>query len=325
MEQSRAANLDPDRGEASETARLPSRATDVNASDGLGRTSLHRIVAKRPPNLNAVRSLLAKGADVSAKDQWRNTPLHMAEDNCEILRLLLERGADVNARNHNDETPLHLAAGKDRKKSEWLLANGANVDPKNVWGRTPLHAAALSGTTETLGLLLANAANINAEANDGETPLHVAAVSGRKEAVELLLAKGANVNANASAGETPLARVARSRGWNCDVARLLRKHGGKVSFRESLQWRVEPVTRVTRRLSMRVVKILKSLRVTRPKGENARQVSPRAPVSSAAPLPSQIENNDSIVVLAEETVEIAVTTRIRRRLLIGFKKTADPR
>jgi ankyrin repeat protein len=62
-------------------------------------------------NLDVVKYLVEKGADVKAANNYGNTPLHLAADNCnlDIVKYLLEKGADVKAANKVGNTPLHLA------------------------------------------------------------------------------------------------------------------------------------------------------------------------------------------------------------------------
>ena len=56
--------------------------------------------------------LLEHGADVTARDNTRSTPLHRALSlgSPEIVQLLIEHGANVNARNGKNKMPLHLAS-----------------------------------------------------------------------------------------------------------------------------------------------------------------------------------------------------------------------
>ena len=63
-------------------------------------------------DIEAVQSLIDKGADVNARDVNEWTALHHAAEYGypDIARLLIQNGADVNAREMDEWTPLHLAA-----------------------------------------------------------------------------------------------------------------------------------------------------------------------------------------------------------------------
>jgi Ankyrin repeats (3 copies)/Domain of unknown function (DUF3471) len=73
------------------------------------------LAAARKSDVEAVKSLLAKGADVNAKSSYGVTVLSFAADrgSLEIVKTLLEHGADVNAADtFYHETPLGRAASK---------------------------------------------------------------------------------------------------------------------------------------------------------------------------------------------------------------------
>lgn len=54
------------------------------------------------------RRLIEAGADVNARDNLHNTPLHISVqfENAEITQLLIEAGADINALNGSYQTPM---------------------------------------------------------------------------------------------------------------------------------------------------------------------------------------------------------------------------
>jgi ankyrin repeat protein len=69
--------------------------------------------------------LIAKGADISARDNQGNTLLHKAARNdwMNLAQLLLAKGADVNAKNNEGKTPLREAGTGD--VAELLKRHGA--------------------------------------------------------------------------------------------------------------------------------------------------------------------------------------------------------
>ena len=95
-----------------------------------------------------------------------------------VTEVLLAKGANVNARDKDGLMPLTLVADSGlAAMAEILLAHGADVNAKDNDGRTPLHVAAWMGRTEVAELLLAHYANVNAKNNDDRTPLRFAADS----------------------------------------------------------------------------------------------------------------------------------------------------
>jgi hypothetical protein len=89
-------------------------------------TSLNEelLVATRKNNVEQVKALLAKGADVNAKSPYGATPLFFACDrsNVEIVKILLDAGADPNVQDtFYKATPLGWALGKKNPEVLRLL------------------------------------------------------------------------------------------------------------------------------------------------------------------------------------------------------------
>ena len=180
-------------------------------------------------DLAAVRALVAAdSALVAARDQLRNTPLHIAAraGNAEVVSLLLARGADVHAANYQQETPLHWASLRNQHGVvELLLRHGASVDPRESYGRTPLLLVAReTGNLEMARRLLDAGADVNAGDRFGSTPLELAAWRGFRDVVDLFLDRGATVPTAPEAAAGMLS-MAAERG----LERLFRILSGRVA------------------------------------------------------------------------------------------------
>ncbi len=147
---------------------------------------------------DAVRQLVADGADVNTPQGDGTTALHWAAEkgDTEILEILLYGGANTEAVTRNGAyTPLHLASAVGMTGAiEILLDAGADVHHGSATGVTALHFGASSGSAETVRALLRHGADVDAQESVwGQTPLIFAAAGGRLEAVTALADAGADV------------------------------------------------------------------------------------------------------------------------------------
>jgi ankyrin repeat protein len=194
-----------------------------NAALPTGETPL--MAAARTGKVDAVKVLLARGADVNAKETLKGQTGLMwavAERHLTVAKTLIEHGANVKARSNNGATPLLFAAREgDLALARLLLAQGADVNEADSTGTGVLLMATVRGHVELAQVLLAQGANPNADAA-GYTALHWAAGKwetefttdysyapgttpewaavaglprGKRELITALLARGANVNA----------------------------------------------------------------------------------------------------------------------------------
>jgi ankyrin repeat protein len=153
--------------------------------------------------------------------------------NLETLRALLQKKADVNAAEPDGSTALHWASyHDDRDAVDLLIRAGANVNAANDLGATPLWAASQNGSVAVVRRLLGAGANPNLALLAGETPLMVAARGGYPEVVELLLAKGANPNTHGSRGQTALMWAVAQK--HPEVVRVLLAHHADVSLKSDV-------------------------------------------------------------------------------------------
>jgi Ankyrin repeats (3 copies) len=105
------------------------------------------ILAARKSNVEAVKALLAKGADVNAKTEYGATPLFFACDrgNAEIVKMLIDAGADVNITDTFYKSPpvfwavikdhgpiVKLLLEKGARTKESVMFSAVNQGKKNV-------------------------------------------------------------------------------------------------------------------------------------------------------------------------------------------------
>jgi len=81
-----------------------------------GQTALFQSIGKYDPE--AFEWLLAKGANVNARDRWKRTPLHTAvmEGRADMVERLIRDGAGVNAKDYKGRTPLYFARIYNREE-----------------------------------------------------------------------------------------------------------------------------------------------------------------------------------------------------------------
>ncbi len=144
-----------------------------------------------------VDALLARGAEIDARDQWGANPLHQAASSghVEVLRILIRRGADFVTPYHDGRTPLSFAIRSGSVPCvAALLDAGADLQGKQG-SFTPLALACFEGTTPMVKLLLERGAEADRSVDyhglEGVTPLMLAARAGKVKMVEALLSAGA--------------------------------------------------------------------------------------------------------------------------------------
>ncbi|RDL36294.1 uncharacterized protein BP5553_05646 [Venustampulla echinocandica] len=179
--------------------------TDVMAlimDAGISLTVYHLLNAAASGSVPAVSLLLDRGADVHAKSQLGNTPLHIAVDHHhpEVVHLLLRSGAETDAANHYGQTPLHRAIAENQEECfdlllEYRTGTDASSGTKINYRKRDIQYALVLAVKRTrshmIPQILEYGADINAAGSNGTTPFHEAAATGDIATLETVLASGA--------------------------------------------------------------------------------------------------------------------------------------
>jgi ankyrin repeat protein len=171
-------------------------------------TYIELIDAVLENNVPEFRRLLSDGADVNAKHSRTGlTSLSVAchEGHVQLVKELVEHGADVEAKDNGGNTPLHYAAitGSLTVVNEFLSPNdsngatttllgkrksrGANIEATNNRGNTPLHCAISRGSLPVVKALLSGGANILAVNNESLLPTQLAVTERHSAVAKCLL------------------------------------------------------------------------------------------------------------------------------------------
>lgn len=121
--------------------------------------------AVKAGDIEKVKSLITKGADLNAKDESGRSPIHYALSgkNQDILIFLITHAVQPDSFEY-----------KELQKIKQLLAQGMDVNAKGPSDNTLLHFAARTGYLHVASLLISIGADLNARNDSGQTPLQVA-------------------------------------------------------------------------------------------------------------------------------------------------------
>ncbi len=92
-------------------------------------------------NLEAVKYLLSKRANVNAKEEKGGTPLHIAtQSGCiEAMKMLIQLKANINAVDLDGSTPLmYSTLSLNNEPMKFLISKKANLNIRNNLGKTAL-------------------------------------------------------------------------------------------------------------------------------------------------------------------------------------------
>jgi hypothetical protein len=185
----------------------------------------------------AVAALLARGANINARDHEGATPLIFgcSSGDLAICEVLLAAGADPRLMSEDNVNPLSIACSKESLLPlvPRLLAAGADPTVRDNDKDTPLHTAASYNFAEVVPMVVAAGAPLDSQNEDGKTPLMLAAEEGANNAIRALVAAGADINVKTDKGISALALAVANK--KDSTAVLLVQAGSPVTSWKKLQ------------------------------------------------------------------------------------------
>jgi ankyrin repeat protein len=184
--------------DANEVMRLlnidPSLLEGVDMSGGTyGYRMTPLIHAARTGQLEIVKLLIGKGADIHARTSRSETALHWAarEGQEEVVVYLLDKGALASHQDSIGHTPLMSAARNGRTRVALRILDhmgGQGLEVKSQYGEyTALHLAIFEGLTDLVAVLLTHGAHADTTSRGGTSALQTAVGDGHLEIVKLLV------------------------------------------------------------------------------------------------------------------------------------------
>jgi uncharacterized protein len=177
----------------------PTKKTRAPKLDARQQARLNQqlITAAWNNDLRRARSLIARGADVNAKDKTVQSAylISTSEGHLELLNLTLEHGADVDCKDSFNGTGLIRAADRGHADiAGRLVQAGVEIDHINNLGWTALHEAILLGDgsdryVDTVRVLVAAGADLGLRSQRDQTaPIQHATSGGHNHIAQVLRA-----------------------------------------------------------------------------------------------------------------------------------------
>jgi ankyrin repeat protein len=168
-------------------------------------------LATEMSNLEAIRLLVAHGAEVDGRNQHQQTPLCAAarRGHRQSARLLLELRADPSAALEDGTTPFTWAMrNKDHDMAALLLEHGTDVHARDAFmqttGQTALIRCIIAGWPDLAVRCIRAGADVQARDDRGYAALHWAVIRKDPASVAALLEAGAATDGRTVDGFTPL-------------------------------------------------------------------------------------------------------------------------
>lgn len=244
---------------------LVDNGADIEAQNAAGYTPLRRAVSYLGFGSDNVVVLLNNKAEVNARNNRRETALHIAAyvDNTKAVEVLIEKNADINAKDNNHKTPLHHAVegcGGENTINILLAQDDIEADARDKDNCTPFILTAVKNNEIACKTLISSSKiDINARDQYDNTALHQAISYDRENIVDILLEAKVDVNAISKTREAPLYQAVSSKNINI-VKKLLGARDIKLDGLNAKSYNQTALHLAVSNNSIEIVKLLVALK-----------------------------------------------------------------
>ena len=196
----------------------------LRCKEGLMQVTTHSHLAAWQDQPAIMQLLLQSGANVDAKGEGGNTPLHYVAKNgaLEAAKILINWRANIDAQNASGETPVVVATHGETPEclevGRLLVDHGAKLD---------LVSAVRLGLVQEVRELLRSGVGKTAESDDPGSLLNAAIGTESAEIVRALLESGIDPKETPSSGRPPifLAAELAIQSGSMEIVQLLLRYG----------------------------------------------------------------------------------------------------
>ena len=161
---------------------------NYTSKDNVGDTLLIAIARSYYTDINIVKLLIDKGANINLVNNYQSTALLIASfhNKIEMVKLLIENGADINVVNHNNHTALtHVVIYGTKELIKLLVDNGADINSGTCGGKK-----VIDYTTEEIKKILTKNTHKYIDASGKEYPK----LEQKKETIRMICCVSMDVN-----------------------------------------------------------------------------------------------------------------------------------
>lgn len=188
---------------------LIAKGANVNFKDINGSTPL--LEALRFYDYNITNIIIESGADVNTSDIYGNTPLFRTVENFNDLLFLNDRIYTLKKNENEKNKPIKFSKKEEESFQnqintiQLLLSKGADFNFANKQGITPVMQSIIDNNLTIFDLFVKNGFDINSYTGlQNTTPLNLSILESNDLFFDYLISKGININKADKSGYTPI-------------------------------------------------------------------------------------------------------------------------